>query len=319
MASPVGELFVKLFCKTEVLPLKEFISLLGNLDVRSVMAAFGLGELYEKMKQITLEATEAARELKLLNIETGIPTDQLNQWQNLAERIGIGKNSVVEAIKRLQMATGMSNVVPLLDKLHEAMKGMTPVAQKYMLAAYGLADIQAVLAASDEEYYGRLKDKNTMTGEQTKTLDKLRQSFETYGQTVTKVFRDIVTQYAPELEQFVVRLTALLDVSKPAIAVSFDALLKTTEAILYGWQQIFELFQGKKEFRPEFMEEYMQALKKGTNVGLYGPMAGAGLAANNISVIVHGASGGAFDVAQAVAHELKKLFSNTDKQSQVRK
>ena len=98
----IAELFAELSFKSDQTKLKEFISNLGDLNMRTVMSAAGLGAIYEVTKNIMDGAVAAAIPIEHFTKVTGQSGTELQKWTYFAKQAGIEGDLIAQSIGGLQ-------------------------------------------------------------------------------------------------------------------------------------------------------------------------------------------------------------------------
>jgi len=99
----LGELFYELGFKEDLTKLDDFIGMVGNLDMKSMFAAAGLGALYAATKKVMEISTDTAMEMNRFGVVTGMSSQKMKQWSNAAESVGVSAGTVEQSLKHIQM------------------------------------------------------------------------------------------------------------------------------------------------------------------------------------------------------------------------
>lgn len=329
----VAEIWAELGFRANNRTLGDFINSLKNLDMTMIASAAGIGGIYYALKTITDQAIETSLAIKLYTNETGLSAESMQQWTHLAEKVGISANSVTEAIKRLQLQTGLNDPTPVLDQVHEALKNLAPAEQKRFLTSMNLADVMQVLIASDKEYYGRMKDANVLSGQMNDGLNELRKNSVALGQDFRFAFDRLAAEYAPALNELVKNIGTLLEDARPHVSKFFGEAVIWCNALVLGLDNL--------------MKHLTDIAKFVGRAGLWGLGAGFSSAASpdrggksgdipgfltgmipnaaqtltqstqtiNIPITVHGAAGGPASIAEEIVLQMKKAFREADDQT----
>lgn len=218
----IGELFVQLGFKADDTKLKDFVRSMGDLNMSSILATFGLGEAYNIIKKIMDTASESALGINAFSKETGLSSVKMQQFANFAKEMGGSAEDATSSIKALQMnmakiAIGEGNIRPfmltgispyqsiwkILDQIHEKMLDpRIPAAYKRMIAQeFGLSESMLVVLKSSNAQWESIKNQLYTTEEQTKAMMRYHAAWSRVGTTWRQVFMDVATTYAPDLER----------------------------------------------------------------------------------------------------------------------
>lgn len=95
----IGEFFFQILFKSEDKKLKDFVSAIGELNLRSVLAVAGLGQVYDIMEKLQSMTTKTAVGLYKFRVETGLSTKELQQWAKFAERFGVSQEELQQGVE----------------------------------------------------------------------------------------------------------------------------------------------------------------------------------------------------------------------------
>lgn len=154
-------LYVKLGFHADTTKLKDFIRAIGDLNMKSVMSAVGLGGLYAATQKIADIANEASMKLYNFHQQTGMDTTELQQFSRFAEQMGAGKDAAEAYVRSLQ---------DLKESYRTAQPGATFAIQMTGLDPNKLDDFKYVQKTLREFYNGAAPD-----------IDKLRVAQELHG------------------------------------------------------------------------------------------------------------------------------------------
>lgn len=104
MGMSIGELFVQLGVKADTFTVKDFARAVGNLPFSIASAIAALTGMEVGFMGLTGMALDMANGLNLFSAETGLSTDELQRWQQAADKVGISGNAVTASIKGIQNA-----------------------------------------------------------------------------------------------------------------------------------------------------------------------------------------------------------------------
>ena len=97
-------IWVALGFKADTLKLKEFVSAIGDLDMRTVAATLGLGTLYDATYKIMNLADQTAMSMFSFSQTTGISSQKMEQLSTLTKQFGGSASDASTSLKNLQNA-----------------------------------------------------------------------------------------------------------------------------------------------------------------------------------------------------------------------
>ena len=321
----VVEMFAELGFKFEKTTLGDFINSVKELDMSVIASAAGVGGLYMAMKNITGEAVDFATVLHNFTVETGIPEEEIQRWMKLSAAQHISKDAILGVVKALESKGFFpEQVIPMLKTMHDTIKGWNPMAQAEYLKKYGAESLQVVLAMKDmNEQLARV----SVVGKSgVGTLYALGNKARALEGDFSTGFNKFAITYAPALDHILDDIEAIG--KSGAMQFMMDKVLKTTDAVLFGWGQIFQLvdamgqdygkggpFDTRKvaePWKPEYKKWASNDFQNAINEGI--AARAAGQTTNHINITVHGMAEGPMSIANAIKEELKHIFRGTETQ-----
>jgi hypothetical protein len=177
----IGELIYSLGFESNTVKLDQFIKMIGDLNMSSIMAASGLGGLYDVTKNILESSMQTALSMKTFENVTGMSAQRLQSWNKIAEEAGVKTGALDGALKGLQMSimntkmghmdSGLMEAYNILnqyghvaininddlftqiDKIREGMKSLTPEAQRYVTQLLHQDESMLNLYKSEQKLY----------------------------------------------------------------------------------------------------------------------------------------------------------------------
>lgn len=221
----IGELFVELGFHADTIKLNEFAQLLGRLNLSSVLASFGVKELYDGLKDIMSIGERTAMGMNLFGKETGLSAQKMTQWTKYAEQMGVSGDAVSSALTTLQkksagLKSGLDSslLTPLymlnqagsgitnadLDNpfvfLEKAIKGLQKVNPELKTTIAGMLGINEQLLAIKS--FGDANLLPAISPEQVNALLKYHKVWTDLSQTISMFFTNLASEYAPDLQSF---------------------------------------------------------------------------------------------------------------------
>ena len=100
----IGELFYALRFDADTTKLNEFVKMVGELNMSSIMAGLGVGALFDVSKKWLDSTRETAMDMMTFQNLTGISAQQMKAWSNAAEMAGVKAGAFESSIGKLQEA-----------------------------------------------------------------------------------------------------------------------------------------------------------------------------------------------------------------------
>jgi hypothetical protein len=100
----IGELFIELGFHADTMKLKDFMHAVGELNMKSLATAVGLGTLYEATTKIMGMADETAMSIWQFSQITGITQKQIQQFVDVVEQMGGSAEDAKGSLDRLKKA-----------------------------------------------------------------------------------------------------------------------------------------------------------------------------------------------------------------------
>jgi hypothetical protein len=312
----VAEIWGELGFKFERTTLGDFINSVRDLDMTVVASVIGVGGLYKALQDITVDAVKAATAIKLFGIETGLSSEEIQMWTQFAERVGISSQDILGAIKHLQEMTGPSrDVKDTLRELNQAIQGMDPVMARLRLQGFGVASLMPMLSKNTADFNEELKKLDAISSKQTDSLYKLGVSARTFGIDIATSFNQFASLYAPNLTESIGLLEKMFDRTNPKASAFFDELINWVTAAGLSIIDFADLVAiSQKNIKDWQVNDFQRAIDDGMAARASGQTNSP-----SISITVHGAVGGPAAIAEAIQHELTRLFMHAEHQSPKRR
>jgi hypothetical protein len=205
----VGELFITLGFKADTMKLKDFMNAVGELNMRSVMSAVGLGTLYEATAKIMGIADQAGMSVWNFAETTGISGKSMTQFAYYAEQMGSSVEDAQASLKNLQMAMfnvsiGRGNMEPfiltgidptkvkdqfeVLQKIGEFLRGPASDAVKRMVVAeFGLSESMIPVLKNTQSLNQALKGMGYIYDTEIKKVREFHQANKELGQSLQQL------------------------------------------------------------------------------------------------------------------------------------
>lgn len=218
----VGELIFDISFKADTVKINDVIGMIGRLNFNSVLASFGVKELYDGLRHIMGIADETAVGMNLFGAETGLSSQKMTQWSKYAEQMGVSGDTVTDALTGLQkkmagfkLGTDSSLLTPLYllnqagagitDKdlsdpfsfLEKTVKTLPKVNSELKTTILGMLSVRSELAGIHSFSEANLIA--TVSPDQVSTLLQYHKIWTNLSQTMNMLFINLASQYAPEL------------------------------------------------------------------------------------------------------------------------
>lgn len=111
----IGELIINLGFKADEKKLRDFTSMLGDLNLSSVLTAAGLGGVFKGVEKVIDISRTATDRMHGFQIETGLSAEKMKAWSNAAEQVGASKGAVegtLRAIHSMQQRFLLTRELP---------------------------------------------------------------------------------------------------------------------------------------------------------------------------------------------------------------
>jgi hypothetical protein len=222
------DFFINIGIKADTLKLRDLVSTIGELNLKSVFTAVGLGAMYEGLTKVMSVGDKTATTFLNFTAQTGLANKEMQQFAKLAEQFGSSQEDAINSVEELQMkvftlmksgdagVTEASNIfglklsradietpMRLMDLLHDRMRDpnfLTPM-KKLELANLGVsASLMRLLEQEDKIYYSR----NKMPFTSPEDLEKINQ-YHIAWTKLTQTFQTAETilsgRFAPTLQK----------------------------------------------------------------------------------------------------------------------
>lgn len=255
----VAEIFAELGFQINTVQLNDVVGLLGKLNLTSVLASFGVKELYEGISNIMEVATGTALGMRNFNEQTGLSSQKMQQWASLAERFGVKGESVSNALSGIQkkliglkMGTDSSLLTPLymlnqagagitgnedpftfIQKIGKAFQNLRPEIRSTIADMLGFNQDMIVLLNHIDELKNAPKI-SVLDQEQVQNLVQFNKASKELAQTWQNIRDSIAAGLAPILDGLVKFTTYMTNLAKSssefrdyllAIGVALEAMI----------------------------------------------------------------------------------------------
>ncbi len=277
----IGELFMELNFKSDSTKLNDFIKMVGDLDMSSLLAATGLGGIYEALKNIMDIAGKAGMEMNKYTTITGMSAQQMDSWSKFAQQMGADGNLISDTFKKLQMdqqktkTYGMSqdvssgigmvlnrtgvnllktyygDVSKYYDAVREGIKGVDDASKRQILSLLGISEQNLLLMKQSDEVYAQRNKQATINTEEVQKLSEFWRLTVKTGQEIGTIFVHIGAG-----------MTSLLTPVMKFVEGLAEALVKSRalQGVLLGIAFVFSLMTGN----------VLGAIAAGTGLVAYG-------------------------------------------------
>lgn len=99
----IGELFMELGFKSDTMKLKDFMHAVGDLNMRSVASAVGLGALYEATAKIMGITGDASNTMYNFSQQTGLSAQEMTRFAQVVSESGGDAKEAEQFIRKIQM------------------------------------------------------------------------------------------------------------------------------------------------------------------------------------------------------------------------
>lgn len=230
----IGELFVELGFHTDTVKVNDFIQMIGRLNLTSVLASFGVKELYDGLRAVMDIADQSAVGMNLFNKETGLSAQKMEQWSRYAKSMGVDGESVVSALGGIQkkltglkLGTDSSLLTPLyilnqhgagltgnenpFDFLEKALKSLHTLNPQLKTTVAGMLGINEQLLAIES-----FKDAkaDVLSPEDVQNIMAYHKSVTDLGNTWKNVWEEMGAAMAPTLDGLAIFSNYLVNLVK---------------------------------------------------------------------------------------------------------
>lgn len=227
----IGELIMELGFQSDMTELNDFIGAIGKLDMTSLMAATGLGGLYEVTKMVMGIATDTAMEMNKFGVITGMSSQKMKAWENAAQKAGTAGGSLTSAIKNIQMiqtlmkrgvvnqdflaALNLLNTVgadvdpyddmfTILEKMRAVWGDIADGSKRDILNLMGANEELSLFLSASEDIY-ELRNKSAVANQAdveklVHTWSQIKDIATNFGTVMTKAGAEMATVLNPVLE-----------------------------------------------------------------------------------------------------------------------
>lgn len=262
----IGELFFELFFKSDNKKMKDFMEMVGELDLKSVLASSSLGAFILKMHNLTEEAAKTAVEMNNFTQETGLSSERMKQWSNAAERMGLNGSAVAGVISAMQskliglrlgtdqsllspMAflnaagagiTGAEDPFQFLTKVSKGLHNLSPEIQQQVRGMLGLNGEMSTFINNLYRIQTEAERRPVASKEQIDKLLAYKDAWTRMGQSLKMIGIDIGTYFGDDFEKFantIDRVALAFHGWGNALKPVWEALLGIVALFLGPWAQ----------------------------------------------------------------------------------
>lgn len=225
MGLNVGEIFVSLGFKSDTYKVKDFIKSIKEMPLSVASAITALAGLDLGIVHMIGHTLDVANGLSIFSAETGLNTQQLQRWQNVAKGVGLSADTATTSIMGIADAVtqitkfgaagpaiafgrlgisdyGTANAFKLLDELRQKYKALKTPAQKQefesLLGGIGVSPAMAAgFALPDKQFEGLYNTGPTMSKSDLQNMAKLQQALTKFNDEVAGVFAQALSAAIP--------------------------------------------------------------------------------------------------------------------------
>lgn len=299
------ELFVKLGFNADTMKLKDFGKALAELNMSSVMAAIGVGTLYEATSKIMSVGDAAGMSMYQFSMITGLSAQEMQKFGAAAEEVGVSSKTAQSSVEGLQMemidlmkshgkgevfaVAGISakdvmgDPFKLMRKLRDFMSDPNIGDKQKLFVASNLPAMREMMPMLKQsaDWWDHIQDKASLSE---KDISRIRDYH--------KAIAQLSYEWGIILERVAGRLAPMLS----SLAHLTDNILKLTSHESRG--------EGAKGLAKEYYSHWVPMAP------LYSlGAAGVQRMVHDIDITVSGTVTGAEDVAHHVGVELKKVWN----------
>ena len=218
----LGEFYAILGFKADTMKLKEFVSAIGDLDMRTVAAALGLGVLYDATYKIMNIADQTAMSMFEFSQVTGMSGEKMEQLSSITKQFGGGAKDAQSSLKGIQSALtdmqlsggGMASVLTHIDVFNdtpfEAMSkafeffkdpGFNDGIKIRIARMLGLSESMIVVAKNTKSFSEAIKDQTHLSGPSEQALVRQSMAVNKLNSDWSVFISEVGGKLAPTLER----------------------------------------------------------------------------------------------------------------------
>lgn len=222
------EFFIRLGVNADTLKLKEFIGLLGDLNLKSIASAIGVGGLYEVFDKMQKQATDTALDMVKFGEVTGLDAKEMYKWSEAAEQMGVGADTMRSSLSGLQKtmldvatgrngtaaaALGLIGVTPTFDpfldisniltKINDKALNLSPAMKRWVLDSIGINENMMLIANHMDDFYKRQAAVVPLTEEQVANTFKWMEDLRQINTDMKSLSNTLIADLLPALEKVV--------------------------------------------------------------------------------------------------------------------
>lgn len=217
----IGELFFDLGFKSDTTKLKDFVRNVGDLNMSSVLAAFGLDRVYESIKHIMEVGDKTALSINNFSKVTGQSADEFQKWSKFATQMGMDAGVIASDVAGLQDSItrmsvtgegsnawnligvdprGIPDMFTIIEKIRVKIKDLPVNQQRFYLENLGLStELLKIIDTTDNEWESIVTQMTNASDQLQKMREWHKQINKLSGDWAT-VLTDLAAIFAPLLE-----------------------------------------------------------------------------------------------------------------------
>ncbi|NDK07872.1 hypothetical protein EOM39_01340 [Candidatus Gracilibacteria bacterium] len=218
----IGELFVKLGFKADTKELSTMKAGLNSARVGAIALTGAVIATVVAVNKLISASLQSAVVLKNFEVQTGLSSQQLQQWSYVAEQNDVSTQTLIGSIKGLQKAQanlrmGQGNMRPfallgisptedpfvVLNKLKERIKGLSPAIASSLLGQLGIGDEMLNILRNSNIEFDKLNKKFLLTAKEQENLITLNKSYKDFIFTLRGIRDRLVAMISPEVLAFI--------------------------------------------------------------------------------------------------------------------
>lgn len=225
----LGEIFYELGFQADNTKFNDFLKMVGELDMKSVMGAAGFGALADKIRDAVENTKEASMDLYRFGIVTGMNEQKLDSWAKAAKQAGLEGDTLKQTLSGLQQqqlrarqfgasqdvqqaiymlqnlgkgdlsrAYMMDDAFTFYEKVQKAINGVNPALQRQIVELMGINE-QNLIFMKNQEKFSERNSQAIISRETEMAMRDLNASWAKLNQELSIVGAKFATEIAPAM------------------------------------------------------------------------------------------------------------------------
>ncbi len=266
----IGEFFITLGFNAQTVKVKDFVKTLEEIPINAALSIAALAGIDYELIKIADNALKSAESFAMFRAQTGLSTQELQQWQIIAQQAHVSADAVASSVSTLEknlaeIRLGRGNIAPfqllgispnqdafsVLKQLRERIHGLPPAMATNLVSQMGIdPSMVRVLRLSNDEFARMGQTIRGLTSGQEGSLEKASDSLAKFAtiskylgfELIARIIQDLTT-FWDILKKIQIWIPGLV-VAIGALTIAFAPLIATVVGLLLLFDDLATYFQG---------------------------------------------------------------------------